>query len=67
MFRVGRRESLGDIFDQIQNEMRSQYALAYSPTNAEKDGRFRKLEIKTTRKDLRVQARKGYYATASVR
>jgi VWFA-related protein len=67
MFRVGRKDTLGEIFDQIQNEMRTQYALAYSPTNAKKDGGFRKLEIKTTRKDLKVQARKGYFASASVR
>lgn len=63
VFRVGRKNSLQDIFKQIQEEMRTQYALAYTPTNSVKDGGFRKLEIRTAKKDLKVQARKGYYAT----
>jgi VWFA-related protein len=65
MFKVDRRMSLQDIFTEIQNEMRSQYAISYTPTNGERDGGFRKIEIKPARKDLRVQARKGYYATAA--
>ncbi|MEJ7604890.1 MAG: VWA domain-containing protein [Bryobacteraceae bacterium] len=65
LFRVGRKNSLEEIFTQIQEEMRSQYSAAYTPLNANKDGAFRKVEIKTARKDLKVQARKGYFATAS--
>jgi VWFA-related protein len=63
MYRVDRKHTLDDIFDEIQQEVRSQYALSFTPTNPEKDGTFRKLEIKPLRKDLKVQARKGYYAT----
>ncbi len=63
--KVDRRYSLDMIFDEIQKEMRSQYSLAYSPANGQRDGSFRKLEIKTKAKDLKVQARKGYYATAA--
>ncbi len=62
LFHVGRGNALPDIFRQIQEEMRSQYALAYSPTNDKRDGSFRKLEIRTNDKSLKVQARKGYYA-----
>ena len=51
------------IFNQIQEEMRSQYSLTYSPTNKERDGSFRKIEVKTANKDLKVQVRKGYFAT----
>jgi VWFA-related protein len=48
-------------FTQIQNELRTQYLLSYTPTNQATDGKFRKLEI--TCGDARtVQARKGYYA-----
>jgi VWFA-related protein len=65
MFRVDRKHSLKEIFEQIQQEMRSQYALSYTPTNTERNGEFRKLEIKPVRKDLKVQARKGYYAGRS--
>lgn len=63
LFHVGRRNSLEEIFRQIQDEMRSQYALGYSPTNGARDGAFRKLEIRPNDKTLKVQARKGYYAS----
>ena len=44
--------------------MRSQYSIAYTPTNPKKDGSFRKIEVRTSSKDFKVQARKGYYSTA---
>jgi VWFA-related protein len=62
VFHVDRKTTLQDAFTQLQEEMRSQYAIGYTPTNPSKDGTFRKLEIKTTNKDWKVQARKGYYA-----
>jgi VWFA-related protein len=62
VFHVGRKNTLKDIFDQIQEEMRSQYALAYTSTNQNQDGGFRKIEIKPADKDSKVQARKGYFA-----
>lgn len=62
VFHVDRKHTLDDIFQEIQAELRSQYAIAYTPTNPVKDGAFRRLDIRTTDKDLRVQARKGYYA-----
>ena len=65
VFRVDRKNSLDDIFREIQEEMRSQYSIGYSPTNPTKDGTFRKLEIRTANKDQKVQARKGYYAIES--
>jgi VWFA-related protein len=55
-------EKLREGFDQIANELRSQYSIGYTPTNAARDGSFRKVEIKTDGKDYKVQARKGYYA-----
>ena len=62
VFHVDRKNTLDDVFKELQEEMRSQYALGYSPTNATRDGSFRKIEIKTGDKDHRVQARKGYFA-----
>ena len=62
MFDAGRRANLEDIFKQIQDEMRTQYSVSYSPTNAARDGSYRKLELKMSNKDYKVQARKGYYA-----
>lgn len=63
LYRVDRRYTLDMIFDELQKEMRSQYTLAYSSTNPARDGAFRKLEIKPRNKDLKVQARKGYFAS----
>jgi VWFA-related protein len=65
VLKVDRKNTLDDIFKEIQEEMRSQYAIAYSPTNPKKDGSFRKLEFKMANKDYKVQARKGYYAVAN--
>lgn len=63
VFKVDRKHPLEDVFKQIQDEMRSQYAIGYTPTNDVKDGSFRRLDIKVGDKNLKVQARKGYYAT----
>jgi len=65
VLKVDRKNTLDDIFKEIQEEMRSQYAIAYTPTNPKKDGTYRKLEFKMANKDQKVQARKGYYAVAN--
>ena len=62
LFQVDRRNNLDAIFDQIQQEMRTQYAIGYTPTNGKKDGSYRKIDLRTSNKDLKVQVRKGYYA-----
>jgi len=65
VLKVDRKNTLDDLFKEIQDEMRSQYAIAYTPTNPKKDGTYRKLEFKMANKDQKVQARKGYYAVAN--
>jgi VWFA-related protein len=65
VFNVNRKNTLEDAFRQIQEEMRSQYLISYSPANDKKDGSFRKVEIRMANKDYKVQTRKGYYAVAS--
>jgi VWFA-related protein len=65
VFKVDRKHTLDDVFQELQDEMRSQYAIGYTPTNGVKDGSYRHLDIKTVNKDLKVQARKGYYALKS--
>jgi len=64
VFEVDMRfNKLRDAFDQITNELRTQYALGYTPSNTIKDGSFRHIEIKS-KEGYKVQARKGYYALA---
>ncbi|HKD14601.1 MAG TPA: VWA domain-containing protein [Candidatus Angelobacter sp.] len=61
---VNNPKKIGDAFRQISSELRSQYSLGYTPENAKRDGSFRKIEVKS-KKDYKVQARKGYYAPSS--
>ena len=65
VFEVSRNRSLQQIFTEIDEEMRSQYAIGYSSTNPQRDGGFRKIEIRTDNKDHKVAARKGYYAQSN--
>ncbi len=62
-FRVDKRRPLKAIFDQIQEEMRSQYALEFTSSNERKDGAYRRLEVLMRSPDFKAQARKGYYAS----
>ncbi|MFY9561991.1 MAG: VWA domain-containing protein [Terriglobales bacterium] len=55
-------EKLKQAFDQISQELRSQYNVGYTPTNTTRDGSFRKVEIKPKQGDYKIQARSGYYA-----
>jgi len=56
-------EKLKEAFDQIANELRSQYNLGYTPTNSAQDGTFRKIEVRS-KQSYKVQTRSGYYAIA---
>jgi VWFA-related protein len=56
-------EKLKEGFDQIAKELRSQYNLGYTPTNATQDGTFRKIEIRS-KQSYKIQTRSGYYARA---
>jgi Ca-activated chloride channel homolog len=58
---------LREAFNQIQEEMRSQYLLAYEPTNTARDGSYRKIEIQLVNPELQKQKikltyRQGYFA-----
>jgi VWFA-related protein len=65
VFRVDRKLGLADIFRQIESELRTQYAISYSSSNPNKDGGFRKVEIRPKDKNLKAQARRGYFAGKS--
>jgi VWFA-related protein len=53
---------LRDAFAAIADELGHQYTLAYRPLNRAHDGKWRKLEVKTSREDLIVRTRKAYRA-----
>ena len=56
-------DDLAQSFVDIGTELRSQYFIAYSPTNVQSTGQYHKIEVQTDRKGLNVRTRKGYYAT----
>jgi VWFA-related protein len=49
-------------FAAIEDELRSQYVVSYRPADFDADGRFRSIQISSSKKDLQVRARKGYFA-----
>ena len=49
-------------FEEIARELRSQYSLAYTPTNPVHDGSFRTITVQALEKGLRVRAKTGYFA-----
>jgi Ca-activated chloride channel family protein len=56
---------LQDIFDRIAAEIRSEYSLGFTSTNLERDGRWRRLEVRLSAprtKELKLRARAGYFA-----
>ncbi len=58
-------KKLEDAFAQIEQELRTQYVAQYVPTNKQMDGSFRKVDVFCKDQqdgDLKVQARKGYFA-----
>ena len=59
---VHNEKSLEKAFDVISEELRSQYVIGYYPTNEKRDGTFRKIKVDIDRPDVKVLARRGYYA-----
>ncbi len=57
-----RRKIFTEIFSRIEQDLRNQYVLGFTPPPEARDGRFHKLEVKMTRPELTVRARVGYYA-----
>ena len=53
---------LPQAFAAIAAELRTQYLLGYYPINREHDGAYRKIQVKTSRKDIAIRARPGYRA-----
>jgi VWFA-related protein len=56
-------EDLAQDFENIANELRSQYSVLYRPEPLQADGLYHEVEVRVKqRRDLVVRARKGYYA-----
>src|SRR5712692_6885728 len=53
---------LRDAFDEILEELSHQYTLSYVPSNRERDGKWRAIDLKLARPETTVRTRKGYRA-----
>ncbi len=61
VFEVSRKRTLRQIFDEIRKELRSQYSIGLSPESSSSGAGLRKINLRTRRKTLKVQAQTGYY------
>jgi VWFA-related protein len=59
-FEVSKKETLEKIYSQIEEELRSQYSLGYTPEANARDG-YRRIEVGIKRKEMIVHGRDGYY------
>lgn len=60
LVRADNNAMLPRAFQQIAEELRTQYSLGYYPTDAARSGKYRKIRVRTTRKDVAVRTRPGY-------
>ena len=56
---------ISEVFSQIESDLRNMYVLGFTPPNDARDGAFHKLDVMTTRPDLVVRSRDGYWARGS--
>jgi VWFA-related protein len=67
MFAVSNENNVTHIYAQIQDELRSEYNIGYSPDRAPGDkADYRHIKLLVNQKDYKVQAREGYYASRQV-
>jgi VWFA-related protein len=52
-------------FQQIEDELRTQYVASYTPTNTKQDGTFRRIAVECKGDGMKIQVRKGYFAPSS--
>ena len=67
--KVVRADTLAQLpaaFREIADELRTQYSIGYYPTRPVSEGRYRKVKVRTTRKETVVRARPGYTASRPV-
>ncbi len=60
-FEVTKKESVTAIYKQVQDELRNQYSLGFSPETAEQGTGYHKIQLAAKPKELVVQTRQGYY------
>jgi len=62
LFEVSKKQPIEQIYSQIQDELRNQYNLGYTPDPPDAGAGYHKIHLTTKQKDQIVQARNGYYS-----
>jgi VWFA-related protein len=62
LFQVSKNLPIAQIYTQIEEELRNQYSLGYTPDRFSVEAAYRLIHLKVNDKDLNVQARDGYYS-----
>ncbi len=65
-FEVSKKQPIDQIYASIEEELRNQYSLGYSPDKADASPGYHKIHLTTTQKELVVQTRDGYYSGGAV-
>jgi VWFA-related protein len=60
-FEVSKKESVGEIYDSIVEELRTQYSMGYTPDKDSTTSDYHHIQLTVKKKDLTVQTRDGYY------
>ncbi|MFZ0311392.1 MAG: VWA domain-containing protein [Candidatus Korobacteraceae bacterium] len=61
-FEVSKKQPINQIYSEIEDELRNQYNLGFTPAKADATSGYHSITLTTTNKDLIVQTREGYYA-----
>jgi VWFA-related protein len=61
-FEVSKKQTVGEIYDSIVEELRTQYNMGYTPDKDSAASGYHHVQLQVKRKDLNVQTREGYYA-----
>jgi VWFA-related protein len=62
MFKAEKAGDLSGVYKQVAAAIRTIYSVGYYPSNAERDGTFRRVRVNVNRSDAAVRTRRGYYA-----
>ena len=60
-FEVSKKMPIDKVYAAIEEDLRNQYSMGYSPEPAESDRSYHHIHLLTKRKELIVQTREGYY------
>jgi len=61
LFEVTKKQPVAQIYNEIAEELRSQYRLGYTPDQATAADGYHQITLAAHRKDLFIQTRDGYY------